>query len=481
MEQQSRTLIILATSLGLGIFFDYLFFDKQIGISAFIFSTAAILTLARLYPEKFQKNGWLTAISFLMLVFSIIPFIRANDFLIFINVLAVIGLGGILVAELTSQSIGRFAFRDYLSAVILLPLQFIASALKMIGSAIKLSPALSKHEKTRKVAQGILMAVPVVFIFTILLSSADMVFSKIIAEIFNFNISDKIIGQIIVIVGATCASLGVLGYISSPIKIASELKDQPAQESKKITEIVVFLSIIALLFATFIGIQVAYLFGGTANISEFGFTYAEYAHRGFTELVIVAILTLIIILAAEKYVHAATKNTKAFLIPAGILTFETLVLIYSAWMRLSIYQDAYGFTTLRFFVSAFIIIMFAVFLLLGIKLALQKQDNFFAVGTIALVLGAILCINLINPDSFIVKQNIDNYKKTGRLDSIYLGRLSSDAVPALMDAQADIHADTQSPLEFYDAETFDRWQRQNKPWQSFNLSRRKAINLLTPN
>ncbi len=41
---------------------------------------------------------------------------------------------------------------------------------------------------------------------------------------------------------------------------------------------------INLLFAVFISVQFAYLFGGERNIAAQGFTFAEYAHRGFFEL-----------------------------------------------------------------------------------------------------------------------------------------------------------------------------------------------------
>src|SRR5205807_10663142 len=44
-------------------------------------------------------------------------------------------------------------------------------------------------------------------------------------------------------------------------------------------------------FALFVAIQFVYLFGGQSNINIQKFNYADYVHRGFTELVIVALLT----------------------------------------------------------------------------------------------------------------------------------------------------------------------------------------------
>ncbi len=41
-------------------------------------------------------------------------------------------------------------------------------------------------------------------------------------------------------------------------------------------------------------LQFTYLFGGTDNINVEGFTYSEYAVRGFFELVAVAVISLIL-------------------------------------------------------------------------------------------------------------------------------------------------------------------------------------------
>jgi hypothetical protein len=43
------------------------------------------------------------------------------------------------------------------------------------------------------------------------------------------------------------------------------------------------LSSVVVLFSAFVIIQFQYFFGGAANISIEGYTYAEYARRGFGE------------------------------------------------------------------------------------------------------------------------------------------------------------------------------------------------------
>ena len=59
-------------------------------------------------------------------------------------------------------------------------------------------------------------------------------------------------------------------------------------------ESIIILLGIDLLFAFFVGIQFKYFFGGQTNIHIDGFTFAEYARKGFSELVIVAVISLLI-------------------------------------------------------------------------------------------------------------------------------------------------------------------------------------------
>jgi hypothetical protein len=53
------------------------------------------------------------------------------------------------------------------------------------------------------------------------------------------------------------------------------------------------------LFSAFTVIQFAYFFGGQDNISVEGFTYAEYARRGFFELLAVSVMTLALVLTLD--------------------------------------------------------------------------------------------------------------------------------------------------------------------------------------
>ena len=70
------------------------------------------------------------------------------------------------------------------------------------------------------------------------------------------------------------------------------------------TEGAVILGAVVVLFALFAVVQFQYFFGGQANISVQGYTFAEYARRGFGELVTVAFFSLLLFLGLS----AVTKR-----------------------------------------------------------------------------------------------------------------------------------------------------------------------------
>ena len=62
------------------------------------------------------------------------------------------------------------------------------------------------------------------------------------------------------------------------------------------TETGIVLGSVTILFILFVIVQFQYFFGGNANIGVEGYTYSQYARRGFNELLMVAIFSLLMVL-----------------------------------------------------------------------------------------------------------------------------------------------------------------------------------------
>jgi hypothetical protein len=72
--------------------------------------------------------------------------------------------------------------------------------------------------------------------------------------------------------------------------------------------------------------------------------------------------------------------------------------------------------------------------LLWFIVGLWRRPDRFALGVLVVAMGFLATLNLINPDAFIVRQNVARYKTSGYMDADYLNTLSADAVPALVEA-----------------------------------------------
>jgi hypothetical protein len=110
------------------------------------------------------------------------------------------------------------------------------------------------------------------------------------------------------------------------------------------------------------------------------------------------------------------------------------VMLLSASGRMSLYEQAYGFTHLRVYTHVFmhwLAVLFVVFLLGLFRL----RDRLFSVGMLAVLIGFLVTLNLMNVEGYIAERNIDRYlsgSAISDLDICYLRSMSTDAVPAML-------------------------------------------------
>ena len=122
-----------------------------------------------------------------------------------------------------------------------------------------------------------------------------------------------------------------------------------------LTEVGVALGSLVLLFAAFVAVQFRYFFGGDALISQTaGLSYADYARKGFFELVTVSALVLPVLLSANALLRRDTSNAvRVYRVLASTLLVLLAVIMYSAIARMRLYQSAYGLSTDRFEATVF--------------------------------------------------------------------------------------------------------------------------------
>jgi hypothetical protein len=224
-----------------------------------------------------------------------------------------------------------------------------------------------------------------------------------------------------------------------------------------------------------------YLFGGAAQVAQMG--YAEYARRGFFELVWVAGLTLPLLLWMHWLLRtAAPASQRTYKVLAFGLVCLLLVVVASAMQRMQLYVATLGMTELRLQASMF---MGWLTMVLGwfMLTVLRDRRRRFAFGALASAFVVIAGLNVVNPDALIVRTNAyygQLESDDGRFDQRPLASLSADAVPAIVAALPQMSAPGQQAVL---AALQQRFAAGPTDWRTYNWSRdaaREALAALGP-
>lgn len=462
---QERTLALFwATALG--VLFDLFFKEHRFGVSVLLYGmllTAAVLTTTRIFRRPLFSGFLLSASLLLCLSYSLFN----NGALQVLNALA-IPLG--FTAAFLSARYGLLD-RLHLSCLGALPAQLVPRAL---GAAPKLvtvslmriftrqSQGLSQTR--RSILKGLLLGLPLLTVVVLLLSSSDAVFSRLVADRFAFLETmglDELIGHgLTMVIGA----FYFFGYLWSFRYELEEPAAPPAKGGRM--DAVTALTVMVLLLAVYLFftvIQFTYLYGGM-GLPE-GMTYADYARRGFFELVFAALLNLAVILGTSAAVNQEGGRPHDLLkLCNTLLTVLTVNLLISAFYRMHLYEAAYGFTQLRLFVQFF---MGSVAVTLGglgvwiwkrrlplLKVALGAAVTFYVV------------LNFINVDLVIAQNNLARYQSTQTLDVYYLRTLSVDAWPAI--SAADLPTGLKNQLLWEFRNYHGTSLGEEEPWFTYN-------------
>jgi hypothetical protein len=477
--------VIAGVSLVLGLLFNYLFFDKSLGINFVIY---VILILTGLFfilkhldkTKSFSKQAKLLLLP--LAFFSTMVFIRTSELLTFMNVVGSFLLL-LLIAETSFRSVLKnFLISDYFK-IFLLPLKFIRPLFETLPNIFRFKKVPSQ------VIRGIIITIPVLAIFLALLSSADLIFNKFVTDLFSFDIAPDLAPRVILILIATFLLIGAYAYIISK---REEYINQPALQSIRKPfvlghiETSILLGSVNIVFFSFIIIQLAYLFGGMGSVVSQGFTYAEYARKGFFELIAVAILTLIILLATERLIAKKDiqnpEHSLVFKVLSTALVVQVVLIMISSFKRLYLYEQVYGFTILRLYSHAFIILLAVIFGLLVYKIFKDYRENTFALRVFVAIILFVVSMNILNPDAFIARQNVKQFMALDKIDAYYVSDLSDDAIPEAIKILDIPSSNTEAKKVFGHSmylklQSF-RDKESDSSWQSFNVSHFKAKKIL---
>lgn len=351
------------------------------------------------------------------------------------------------------------------------------------------------RSKVPALIRGFAFAVPLLLLFCGLFISADAAFASLLHKGLSFNFSDVSVHTAILLGFSWCTA----GYLRPMFaadrgaELLAEMQynddggtlrmDQGAVSLKPAIgrfELNVVLALLNLLFLSFVMVQFRYFFGGShVVVSTAGLSYAEYARKGFFELATVSALVLPMLLVGDWLLpRHRDKFDKVFPIQAGIQIALLFVIMLSAFQRMNLYQQEYGLTELRFYVSAFIGCMAVLYVIFSATVLTGQRSKFaFAASIAAFVVVSVM--QFVNPDRIIVAANIENAVKGKPFDAKYALSLSNDATAYLAQNVQKLPFDAQKEI----AATLV--SQEHGAWhydlRSFNLARFEAFNAVQQN
>jgi hypothetical protein len=467
MDRRLFALASVVLGLALGIAGDLLFYQKWLGISFPLFvalALAALFGLARLAGSaSSRRNLWpVVPLGF----FALMVAVRADASITLLNIGAVLWLAALILYyrplpdPLDDETLDNQA-QAVIATAVCAPLE----PPKRIGAAVSWlrERKLFGVGPLRAVGRGLLIAVPITMVFGVLLFSADVIFADYVYRAMHIVSIDALWGAAVqggvaLVIGWICCgalAFGVLrGLEAAPAASAGRTFDpigefsleddfgaavsKPKRTAVKpfrlgMVESGIVFGAVNLMFGAFVMIQLAYFFGGQEIITaETGWTYAQYARRGFFELLAVSVLTLGLILWLDRVTPRSTVGQHIlFRVLAFGMVGLTGVMLVSASSRMSLYQDAYGFTHLRVYTHVFMLWLGVLFGVVLLSLFYPRR-RVFAFGATLCAIGFLTTLNLMNVDATIAGRNLARAGLGHDLDIGYVYTLSPDAVPIVL-------------------------------------------------
>jgi hypothetical protein len=269
----------------------------------------------------------------------------------------------------------------------------------------------------------------VVAVFAAILAGADPILAALRDELVVILERLEFIPRLIFFGVLLAGAVGSYGRAQRPAAVTTGSPPAASASRWTETERVIVLGAVALLFAAFLGLQVSYLFGNAPALAGSGITFAESARRGFAELSVVASLCALLILWLERGARRGRRERGL----AFALIVLLWILLISAFRRLWLYEEAYGFTTARLWAQAYMTVVGLALVFLVIELARGLDARRFLRRTATVGVMAMIVLSFWNHEGWIARQNIDRATRGGSFDAHYLiWGLSLNAVPAIV-------------------------------------------------
>jgi len=532
MNEKTKTgLVILEAALLMGILGDALLRVTPLGLNVFLWIGALVAAMIMLTLRRRTEflNAQTISLHGALIFFAAMFVWRDSVELKVLNTLSILTILAILTLPALKIKTNLAGIFHYFCAAVWSAISAVFSPFVLLLSDIKWKTVPQKGWTKHLIAvlRGLVIAAPILLIFVALFMAADAVFQGIIERTFNIDLAVLLThvflaGFVAWLVAGYLRGAFFGIYSTDPVveikpqnlsitEETKEIKDSASNEIKTETqakepkknrdwrnfnnsvlpkfltlgaiETSIVLGLINLLFLGFVIVQIPYLFGGMELVQTTpDFKLAEYARRGFGELVVVAALVLPILLFSHWLLRKDKPiNEKIYRVLASIQIVLLFVIMISAAQRLLLLTGnlGYGLTTVRLYPMAFMIWLALIFVWFSLTIlrGLREQFAWGALWSAFFVVGT---LHVFNPDNFIVRTNVRLMQQGRAFDSSYVTNLSDDAVPALLESISEMDVEKQCVVRRKLSHRFETAQAEND-FRTWNWSRSAARKQMTQN
>ena len=347
-----------------------------------------------------------------------------------------------------------------------------------VGTA--LTSASASRRRTLTAALGAAGALGLLAVLVPVLASADALFAAATADVRIF-VSEHFTSTLWKLVWALLLTpfvFSLLYFLRRPAPLPQP-QERPGRKVDGLGFSVI-LAAVVLLYALFLAVQSAGLFGGEAYLASRGLSYAQWARSGFFQMVGVTVVNLTVLLASLTFSRQEGRSFGAVRLLGAVLTAESFLLLASAAWRMTLYVSAYGLSFKRCMTYWGMGIMALFFLAAAWKIIKPAFRFFQAAAPVAL--AGWLVINCVPMDFLVARDQVDRYL-SGESDSIdveyLLYNLSYDTLSQLERLDGDLICQTwtdwgdsygQTRLSTLLAQRRAEARADCSDWRSWNLS-----------
>lgn len=467
--------IFFIVCLALGVLAERSFLHGKIGLSYSVFITCfygVFFWRYRSFSFTNKKLGLLLIASIWLLAASF--FLHSNMVLYLLNILVIPVMVLIQLVLVTYPAENQWHRWPFVQKLFL----SVGSAIAYVFRFTMYGPRLAlrgleekKSAAIRKVLIGVAISFPLLFVIVNLLVSADQQFGNMLGTIPRWLLGLKIEEEILRTIAVSIYTLAIFGLLQVLRTKHPLPAEQPVQKNKMTWDSVISLTVLTLLnivYLLFVIVQFQYFFSET--LKE-GYTYAEFARRGFFELLFVTMLNLLIISTLVSFVDKSSKLlTLAIRGLLSLLVIFSGIMLYSAFIRLFMYEEAYGFTFARVLAHSFMVFLLVILCYSFMRIWMERLSlvRFYIISAIIFY----TLVNTIQLDRFVVERNLERYSETGKIDIYYLNSLSYEGVEGLVELYK-INP-SHSGLSELLLQRKQELLYSEETWNSINISRKSA-------